>query len=85
MFIYYSYTIECMTTTIQIHEDVKNELDRLKETGKETYEEVILNLMNVAEKCKRERKSLLIEGYKEMKEESLAVIREWSSADKVWE
>ncbi|MDO8741503.1 MAG: hypothetical protein Q7J54_08135 [Candidatus Woesearchaeota archaeon] len=73
-----------MTTTIQIHEDVKNELDRLKETGKETYEEVILNLMNVAEKCKREQKSLLIEGYKEMTKESLAVSKEWSNADKVW-
>jgi len=65
-----------MVTTIQLNEDVKNALDRMK-TNKETYEQVILNLMNIAEKCKREQDKLLIEGYKEMAEESLKIAKEW--------
>jgi len=65
-----------MVTTIQLNESVKTALDRLK-INKETYEEVILNLMKIAEKCKREQKQLLIEGCKEMAEESLKIAKEW--------
>jgi predicted CopG family antitoxin len=65
-----------MITTIQLNENVKNELDRLK-NKKETYEEVILNLMKIAEKHKREQELLLIEGYKEMAEESLKINKEF--------
>ena len=43
-----------MVTTIQLNENVKSALDRLK-SNKETYEEVILSLMKIAEKCKREQ------------------------------
>ncbi len=63
-------------TTIQLNENVKKALDRLK-LNKETYEEIILNLMDIAEKNKREQKKLLIEGYKEMAEESLRTAKEW--------
>ena len=35
-----------MVTTIQLNENVKSALDRLK-SNKETYEEVILNLMKI--------------------------------------
>ena len=42
-----------MVTTIQLNENVKNAFDRLR-SNKETYEEVIINLMRIAEKCKRE-------------------------------
>ena len=75
-----------MVTTIQLNEDVKNALDRLK-TNKETYEHVILNLMKIAEKCKREQEQLLIEGYKEMAEESLRIAKEWEATDSTldWE
>jgi hypothetical protein len=69
-----------MITTIQLNENVKNALDRLKE-NKETYEEVILNLMKIAEKCKREQKQLLIEGYKEMAEESLKINKEFEAIE----
>ena len=69
-----------MVTTIQLNENVKNALDRLK-SNKETYEEVILSLMNIAEKCKREQEQLLIEGYKEMAKESLRITKEWESTD----
>lgn len=69
-----------MVTTIQLNENVKSALDRLK-SNKETYEEVILSLMKTAEKCKREQEQLLIEGYKEMAEESLRIAKEWESTD----
>jgi predicted CopG family antitoxin len=65
-----------MITTIQLNENVKRELDRLK-SNKETYEEIIINLMKIAEKCKREQEVLLIEGYKEMAEENLKIEKEW--------
>jgi len=65
-----------MVTTIQLNENVKKSLDKLK-TNKETYEEVILNLMNLAEKNKKEQEKLLIEGCKEMTGESLKIAKEW--------
>lgn len=69
-----------MVTTIQLNESVKNALDRMK-SNKETYEEVIINLMKIAEKFKRKQEELLIEGYKEMAEESLRITKEWESTD----
>lgn len=65
-----------MVTTIQLNEDVKNALDKLK-TNKETYEQVILNLMKIAEKCKRDKEQLLIEGCKEMYDDMLKINKEW--------
>ena len=67
-------------TTIQIRENVKNALDRLKE-NRESYEEVILKLMNFANKCKKEQEELLIEGYKEMAEESLKITKEFEAIE----
>ena len=69
-----------MITTIQIRGNVKDELDRLK-IDKESYEEVILGLMKIAEKCKRGQKSLLIEGYKEMAEESSKINKEFEAVE----
>ena len=73
-----------MITTIQIHESVKNELDRLKDSKKETYEEIILELIKSVEKSRKEQKELLIEGYKEIARESLNTTKEWANADKEW-
>ena len=84
-FINYSYSIVNMITTIQLREDVKQELDKLKESKKETYEDVILNLMKVAEEQKRKQKKLLAEGYKEMAEESLRTTKEWEKVDMDWD
>lgn len=67
-------------TSIQIRENVKNALDRMK-ISKESYEEVILSLMKTAEKCKRSQKELLIEGCKEMADESLKITKEWENTD----
>jgi predicted CopG family antitoxin len=69
-----------MITTIQLNDNVKNALDRMK-VDKETYEQVILNLMNIAERCKREREDLLIEGCKEMAEESLKITKEFEAIE----
>ena len=69
-----------MITTIQLNENVKRELDKLKK-GKNTYEEVILELMLIAEKHKREQEELLIEGYKEMAEESLKITKEFEAIE----
>ena len=65
-----------MVTTIQLNENVKNALDRLK-TNKETYEQIILELMRTSEKYKREQEKLLIEGCKEMYEDMLTIAKEW--------
>ena len=75
-----------MVTTIQLNEDVKSALDRLK-TSKETYEEVILKLMDATEKHNREQEQLLIEGCKVMAEESLKITREFEAIEDIdsWE
>lgn len=75
-----------MVTTIQLNENVKNALDRLK-SNKETYEEVILNLMKIAEKCQREQEQLLIEGCKVMAEENLKITKEFEPIENLdnWE
>jgi predicted CopG family antitoxin len=75
-----------MITTIQLNENVKNELDRIK-TGKETYEEVIISLMKISEKCKREQEQLLIEGCKVMAEENLKITKEFEAIEDLedWE
>lgn len=69
-----------MVTTIQLNESVKNALDRMK-SNKETYEEVIINLMKIAEKFKREQKDLLIEGCKVMAEDMIKINKEWEEVD----
>ncbi len=67
-------------TTIQLNESVKNALDRLK-SNKETYEEVIIKLMKIAEKYKKDQEELLIEGYKVMAKDMIEINKEWESVD----
>jgi predicted CopG family antitoxin len=69
-----------MVTSIQLNENVKSALDRLK-SNKETYEEVILNLMKTARECKREQEQLLIEGCKIMAEENLRITKEFEAIE----
>jgi predicted CopG family antitoxin len=66
-----------MVTTIQLGEDVKRELERMKESSGDTYEKIILELIKIAEERKRRQKELLIEGYKEMASESLKITKEF--------
>lgn len=69
-----------MVISIQINEDVKNKLDNFK-SGKETYEQVILNLMKIAEEHKRKQEELLIEGCKEMYGENLKITKEFEAIE----
>ncbi len=69
-----------MITTIQLNENVKNALGRLK-SNKETYEEVILKLMQTVEKCKRGQEQLLIEGCKVMARDMVKINKDWESVD----
>ena len=69
-----------MITSIQIRENVKNQLDRLK-TNKETYEQIIINLMKTSEECKRRNEDLLIEGCKVMAKDMLEINKEWEQVD----
>ncbi len=73
-----------MLTTIQIHEDVKNQLLGFKTKPKETYEQVIVNLMDIAKKNKAEDKELLKQGYSEMAKDASSINDEYSSADEDW-
>jgi len=70
-----------MITTIQIRDNVKNQLDRLKENHNESYEQTIIRLMQLVEEHKRRQKELLVESCKEMAEESLKITKEWESTD----
>jgi predicted CopG family antitoxin len=70
-----------MVTTIQLREEVKNQLDRIKQNEKQTYEEIIVNLMKTVELQKRRHEALLIEGYKAMAEDSLRIVKEWEATD----
>lgn len=70
-----------MITTIQIREEVKHQLDKIKQTQRQTYEEVIVNLINSAELQRRRQDALLREGYKEMAKESLKITKEWETTD----
>lgn len=76
-----------MITTIQIRENVKDQLDRIKQSEKQTYEEVILALIKAVELQKRKQEALLIEGYKEMADENLKITKEFESIEdlKNWE
>lgn len=69
-----------MVTTIQISEGAKGILGKMKK-GNETYEGVIMNLINSVETHKRNQKELLIEGYKEMAEESLKIAKEFEAIE----
>ncbi len=73
-------------TTIQIREKVKKQLDKLK-VNKESYEEIIINLMRIVEKQKREQEQLLIEGCKVMAEENLKITKEFEAIEDLsqWE
>jgi len=75
-----------MVTTIQLGENVKKALDRMKR-NKETYEDVIIDLMKTAEICRRKQNDLLIEGYKEMAGENLKLTKEFEAIEDLdnWE
>lgn len=70
-----------MVTTIQLRENIRDALGRMKENPRESFEDVILKLLKIAEEQKRKREDLMIEGCKEMAEESLKICEEFKYAD----
>ena len=69
-----------MITTIQIRDNVKSQLDKMK-SGKESYEEVITALIKAVEEQKRKQTQLMIEGAKETASESLKITKEFEAID----
>ena len=80
-FINYRLSIEWMITSIQLRENVKNQLEKFKETGKESYEEVIISLIHKVNEQKMKQKALLIEQCKAMYEDDIKVTKEWEATD----
>lgn len=70
-----------MITTIQLKDNVKRELDRLKENSKNTYEDVIVQMIKQLDEQKKRQRDLIIEGYKEMAEESLNITKEFEKIE----
>ncbi len=65
-----------MVTTIQLNESTKDSLSKLRSSPRETYEDVILNLIKLSEIQKRKRKELLIRECKENYEENMRLAKE---------
>jgi hypothetical protein len=76
-----------MISTIQLNDHVKTALDKMKKDKRETYEQVILNMINSLDEQKRIQEKLLIEGYKEMAEETSKITKEFENIenDNDWE
>lgn len=70
-----------MISTIQLRQNVKQSLENLKQKDNESYEDVIVRLIQKNEEDWRKDKKLLEEGYKEMAEESLKITKEFESID----
>ena len=69
-----------MVTTIQLNENVKSALDRLK-SNKETYEDIIVKMINQIDEQKRKHVELMIEGAKETAEESLKITKDFETIE----
>jgi len=70
-----------MVTTIQLKDNVKESLNKMKEHNRESYEDIILRMMNIVEKQKRAQTKLLVEGYKEMSQHNLKICKDWEKID----
>ncbi len=70
-----------MITTIQLNNNVKKALNRMKEKSNESYEEVIVKMLRFIERQKRQQTKLLVEGYREMAGESLKITKEFEAID----
>jgi len=69
-----------MITTIQLNDQTKNSLSKIKQQG-ETYEALIIRMMQLLELEKRSQEELLIEGCKEMAEENLKITKEFEAIE----
>lgn len=70
-----------MVSSIQLRHKVKETLASYRTYPKQSYEEVILNLIAEVEKNNRANENLLVEGYKEMANFDLKLCEELSGCD----
>ncbi len=70
-----------MITTIQLNENVKNALARMKQSSRESFEDVLVRLIKLSESLNKEKEKLLIEGCREMAEENLKITKEFESIE----
>ncbi|MBI3333945.1 hypothetical protein HYZ97_00465, partial [Candidatus Pacearchaeota archaeon] len=63
------------------NENVKKALDRMKESHRQTYEDVIVGMMKKIKEDRKNLEELMIEGAKVMAEDSLKMVKEWESTD----
>jgi ATP-dependent protease HslVU (ClpYQ) ATPase subunit len=70
-----------MVTTIQLNENVKMQLDQMKESDRQTYEDVIIKMIQEIDEKRRKQRDLLIEQCKVMYDDDLKVTKEWESLD----
>lgn len=68
-----------MVTTIQLNENVKNALGRMKQTPRESFEDVLVRLIKLSEQLRKQKEDLLIEGCGEMAEENLKITKEFEA------
>ncbi len=71
-----------MASSIQLGHKVKETLASYRTSPRQSYEDIILHLIAEVEKNKRKKEELLIEGCKEMAEESLKICKEWEHLDR---
>ena len=76
-----------MISSIQLRENVKMLLSHYKEKDNESFEDVIVRMINQIEKQEKGQKELLIEQCKVMAEDDLKTIKEWENTDNTldWE
>lgn len=72
-----------MVTTIQLSENVKEELRALKIRKNDSYEEVIIRLLEKSG-SKKKKDDLLKEGYIETNEED-SLTGDWNRIDEGWD
>lgn len=70
-----------MRTTIQVQKSLKSELDELKASPRETYEDIIVRLISLLKQREIENIKLMSEGYEEMAEDSRKIVEEWNTTE----
>lgn len=70
-----------MVSTIQISNKVKETLARYKVHRRDSYEDVIVNLILKVEGEKENMEKLMIEGCKEMAEENIKISKDFENSD----
>lgn len=74
--VYLRYTMD--TTTIKVQNKTKSELDKIKSSKQESYDQVIKSL--IEENKRKSRKKELIEGYSQIGKEDLQELKDWEAA-----